>query len=200
MKYTIHTHGQSSSLCLVILSYFPQLHKAALFVWFVMDTPLPPTHPDECKYTCPVGGTFVMMWSLPVAKLMWSVISWDTLEHWATQNHLWIREYSNTLFVYTLCNSLCVESQLWDTLCPTDMEWIVPTIFSWIRLTVLTVIIWWYCSVATSFTLDPLDHVYETEMKFLWSAVSHRLALCYNCCDVHTLKINEELGKLWGRW
>ena len=45
-------------------------------------------------------------------------------------------------------------------------------------LTVLLIIIWWYYSVATPPTLD---HVFKTEMKFLWSAVSHSVHTSCAC-------------------
>ena len=49
---------------------YPQVKEEALYVWFVMDTPLPPTHLDECKYTCTSGGTFVATRSLTLPRLM----------------------------------------------------------------------------------------------------------------------------------
>ena len=67
------------------------------------------------------------------------------------------------------------------------MEWTVPTVFSWVMLSVLLVIIWWYYSVATP---PSLDHVNETGMKFLWPAVSHYPVVCAaRLCDRSCLYI-----------
>ena len=166
-----------------------------------MDSPLPPTHPDECKYTCTIGGTFVMMWTLPLPRPMWSVISWDTLERWATLDQLWTREYSNTHkfclykthFGYALRFSNAIMYEILCVDCSTGMEWTVPTILSWVRLTVLLVIIWWYYSVATPLLLD---HVNETEMKFLWSAVSYSVHI--SCaCDIYECMVMELRNNLF---
>ena len=77
------------------------------------------------------------------------------------------------------------------------MEWTVPTVFSWVMLSVLLVIIWWYYSVATP---PSLDHVNETVMKFLWSAVSH-YTLCAVCaaglCDRSHHVTKKLLVKVW---
>ena len=55
---------------------------------------------------------------------------WDTLEHWATLDHPWTCEYSNTHFVY---------AYLLDFQLRPGMKWTVPTIFSWVMLIVLLV-------------------------------------------------------------
>ena len=125
-----------------------------------------------------------MTFGLPLLRLMWSVISWDTLERWPTLNHLWIREYSNTysslhIIGFVLSFSIMYEILWLCVNCSTGMEWTVPTILSWVRLTVLVMIIWWYYSVATPPSLD--HHVYEAEMKFLWSAVSHSVHILCVC-------------------
>ena len=140
-----------------------------------MDTPLPPTHLDECKYTCTIGDTFVMTWTLPLPRLMWSVISWDTLERWATLDHPWICEYSilrtHSLHINSITLVLCWGFQLGNTLCRLSYRYGVDSSYNFVMSEV---------DCSTNNYLVILQCSYSS---FTGSCVQNRDEVSVVCCE-----------------